>query len=308
MHVEWWSELAQAWEAGLLPDIVPEPSQAASDLKKRMAELRALVPADTTALTDAEVVTVAARMEFHMLSPIFEELVDLVEPMQAKKRKEAYRHHLDHLVLAIEGARPDDPLVSFLAQVLKRVSSDNRSLARHATRDALTGLRNRRSLDGHIRQWAAWAARYRHPLGVALVDVDEFKSINDTFGHEAGDRALAAVANVLADTVRASDLVARYGGDEFVVLAPESGEQDMSTLSERIVAAVRQIRLEASDGRIITPTVSTGAAVLLPDGGSPLSIEDALSLADQSLYAAKLGGRDQAGGTVVADAHASPRL
>lgn len=297
-HCDWWLDLIGSYDEGLLPDIVSEPSEVMGELTERWADMARLVPEDLSALSSRELLAIAARLEFFMILPVFGELIDLVEPGQAGKRHAAYGRHLEHLTDAIAELSADDPLVAFMADVLKRVATDNRALTRHATRDALTGLRNRRSLDGQLRQWLAWSQRYARPLGVLLVDLDEFKAINDGLGHQAGDRVLALVADALEGSVRGSDMVARYGGDEFAIIAPEADEGEAGALAERIVTALRELRIPM-DGGEVAVSLSVGIAVV-PAGSAEVTPETVLSTADRSLYEAKNAGRDRAGRTLLA--------
>jgi diguanylate cyclase (GGDEF)-like protein len=292
-HVEWWQELVRSWDEGLLPDIVVGPTEVMDELQSRFVEVQAAVPENATTLTPREAVAVAAQLEFYMLYPVFSELIDLVEPAQAGRRHRAYDQHLEHLIEAIHRLAGDDPLINFMAKVLQRVAEDNRALANHATRDALTGLRNRRSLDSLLRQWLAWSFRYGRPLGVLLADLDRFKELNDTYGHATGDRVLAAVAQRLSLTVRGSDMVARYGGDEFAIVAPEADEDEVMALAKRLSDSLYDLDLGIDD-ESFDLGLSVGAAVIVP-GDDEIPTQEALSAADRSLYAAKEAGRGCAG-------------
>jgi diguanylate cyclase (GGDEF)-like protein len=292
-HVEWWRELVRSWDEGLLPDIFAEPTEVMDDLRSRFRNVKAVVPADPKGLSPRETVAVAAQLEFYMLYPVFGELIDLIEPAQAGRRHRAYEQHLEHLIEAIERLAGDDPLVGFMARVLQRVAEDNRALAKYATRDALTGLRNRRSLDGLLRQWLAWSHRYGRPVGVLLADLDRFKQLNDACGHTAGDRALAAVARRLSQTVRGSDMVARYGGDEFAILAPEADEEEAVALAMRLSESLDELDLD-SDPCEVELGLSVGVAVISP-GETEITPQEALSAADRSLYAAKEAGGGRPG-------------
>ena len=298
VHVSWWEELLHAWDDGLLPDIINDSEEIMRDLERRRAEVAALLPEDLSGMSDRELIAMAARLEFFMISPVFSDLIDLVEPAQAKVRHRAYRNHLRKLTGLIERLEGSDALVGFLARVLDRVSEDNRKLAAQATHDALTGLKNRRSLDEHLSQWLSWSGRYGRPLGILLVDIDNLKAINDASGHDVGDRALTAVAETLERIVRGSDLVARYGGDEFVIVAPERGDEAVQSLAGRIVRAARALTIQSNDGDELTASVSVGSAAVRPLH-APLSPASVLSMADQSLYAAKREGRNRAGETRV---------
>jgi diguanylate cyclase (GGDEF)-like protein len=234
-----------------------------------------------------------------MIDPVFGELFELIEPGTAEVRNAAYRDHLGRLTDAITRRAPEGSHSALLGKLLERVWHDNRLLAAYANRDGLTGLLNRRALNAHMAQWTAWSIRYGRPLGVLLLDVDYFKGVNDTYGHVVGDRALLAVATAVAETVRDSDLVARYGGDEFAVIAPEADAEQLRALGERILESVRGVPV-AVNGDKLSLTVSVGSAVATGDlADEPHPSERLFSAADRSLYAAKEAGRDRMGGTVV---------
>ncbi|MDI6712782.1 MAG: diguanylate cyclase [Anaerosomatales bacterium] len=295
-HVGWWSELLDAWDHGLLPDIVDDPES----LLKRLETIRREVDSAWTALPDPEdtdaALALAAKVEFFMLDPLFAELVDLMEPARSQDRHVAYSHHIERLVGAIGKHADQSSLSATLAKVLERALADNRMLTRFATKDPLTGLRNRRALDTHLPQWLAWAARYGRPVAVALVDLDGLKAINDTHGHRVGDRALRAVAASIESSVRSSDMGLRYGGDEFVVVAPEAGADDYRALASRLLEAVRTRSVFSDDGQEIPIRVTIGGAVALdPAGSEPRTADEIIAAADSSLYAAKRAGRDRAG-------------
>jgi diguanylate cyclase (GGDEF)-like protein len=141
----------------------------------------------------------------------------------------------------------------------------------------------------------SWAARYGRPLGLILVDVDDFKTINDTHGHAVGDVALTVVAEALAEAVRGSDLVARYGGDEFAVVAPETDPVELEALASRLMRAVAEARLHDWDGDGISLRVSAGGAVVTDPTTDEMTLDGLLATADRSLYAAKQAGKGRAG-------------
>ena len=150
----------------------------------------------------------------------------------------------------------------------------------------------------HLRQWVSWAQRYDRPLAVALVDVDDFKSINDNHGHAVGDMALRVIADAIGKAVRGSDMVARYGGDEFAIVAPETDAVELEKLLERIVNTVHDTDLKDWDSSRIRLSVSVGGAVA---SGHLIVEPDAdrlLAAADMSLYGAKNAGKDRHGETI----------
>jgi diguanylate cyclase (GGDEF)-like protein len=299
-HIVWWQELLDAWDQGLIPDVVNDPETLLHDLQQVRDDVVTSLPADLSCLTPGQMVELAAHLEFFMLDPVFAELLELTEPGRTGHHREAYARHVEQLVGAIERNSSTDPLARFLARVLKRALRDNVALAAYATHDPLTGLFNRRGLISHLRQWISWAYRYERPLMVLLIDVDEFKHVNDDHGHAVGDYALECIAGALQDSTRKSDLIARYGGDEFAIVAPETDAEEYSALVKRILTAVRGLHCPNWDGAPVSLTVSIGGAVLSPRGTfSERAIDALLAGADSSLYEAKNSGRDRAGWPVL---------
>jgi len=291
-HVTWWKELARAYDQGLVPDVVNDTEGLHAHLTKLFDEIKSAVPADFGEVSNDTKIDIAARLEFYMLDPVFGELLDLTEPGGALGHREAYARHIERLVVTIENHYSRGDLASFLARVLRRAWRDNLALAAYATRDPLTGIHNRRGFTTHLRQWLSWAERYKHPIGVLLADVDAFKRINDTHGHATGDLALTYVANAFSETARESDIVARYGGDELAVIAPESNAAELTRLAERLIERVRQIPLLGPNGEPVPLTVSIGGAVVTPSAGNA-DPDVLLALADRSLYDAKSAGKDR---------------
>ena len=156
-----------------------------------------------------------------------------------------------------------------------------------ASRDPLTGIHNRMAMNSALQREVDLAHRQGLPTSLLVIDIDHFKTCNDTHGHAFGDDVLVAVSQTIASTVRRSDLFFRYGGEEFVVLASHTAEEGAMLLAERIrenVAAMQTVR-----GRSTRITVSTGVACLR-DGEGP---DGFFERADKALYRAKQGGRNR---------------
>ncbi|WP_449062096.1 diguanylate cyclase [Planomonospora algeriensis] len=175
-----------------------------------------------------------------------------------------------------------------LREQLRTIEALRADLAEQAARDSLTGLHNRRHLAEALEREAARAAEEGTPLSLAIIDVDHFKRVNDTYGHGGGDTVLVHLARLLAGAVRQGDVVARYGGEEFVLLLPGVAEEPAWRLVERLHERVGRTVIDV-DGRSLTVTFSAGVAGLAPGG----STEDLLRAADAALYEAKRHGRDR---------------
>ncbi|MCJ7710798.1 MAG: GGDEF domain-containing protein, partial [Chloroflexi bacterium] len=161
-------------------------------------------------------------------------------------------------------------------------------LERLAAIDPLTDAYNRRFGLGRLREEFARAVRAEAPLGVLMVDLDHFKTINDTYGHLVGDRLLRSVAGACRRVIREGDVLVRYGGEEFLVLLPGAGRDDVVQVGERIRRAIAETVVEDGESRI-SVTVSIGAATYRDGSESPEALID---LADRALYEAKDGGRN----------------
>jgi diguanylate cyclase (GGDEF)-like protein len=160
-----------------------------------------------------------------------------------------------------------------------------------ATRDALTGLFNRREFQRMLEEECQRSVRFNHPFSLVMLDIDHFKKLNDTHGHQAGDEVLKHVASLLAGQVRAVDRVARYGGEEFAVLMVETNRQAAFEAMERLCALLAEMPcILAQNGLTLPVTLSVGIAELPLDAERPESL---LAAADAALYAAKRAGRNR---------------
>jgi len=159
-------------------------------------------------------------------------------------------------------------------------------------RDGLTGLYNRRHLDEFLQDAFDRAANTNRPLSIAFADLDKFKQVNDTFGHQIGDQILGTTANILKASVRSDDLVARYGGEEFILVLPDTDFALVKTICERIVNAFQNTAHDVGGGEESVVTISMGMAT---HGGKYTftSVEEFVRAADKALYTAKLQGRNR---------------
>ncbi len=159
-----------------------------------------------------------------------------------------------------------------------------------ANTDELTGLKNRRYFFERSEQEIKRSDRYNMPMSLIIMDIDRFKSINDTYGHEAGDLVLKKLAEILKGVLREQDLASRHGGEEFTILLPHTEKLTASNVAERLRKQIEENRLELADGRIIQFTASFGIAQLSEQLSS---LDQILSAADEALYQAKDSGRNK---------------
>ena len=180
-----------------------------------------------------------------------------------------------------------------LQKTAKQLKSKTEELEEMNRRDSLTRLFNRRYFDEMVSSEFTNATKYKWPLGLVFIDIDFFKKINDSFGHDAGDVVLTKVAQVLLECTRDSDIVCRYGGEEFTIILPGTNQEGVKVSCERIINAFRNTAIKLNNDKIVHITVSAGAYVY--DGASK-EINDwneLVKFADQAAYQSKNQGRDQ---------------
>jgi diguanylate cyclase (GGDEF)-like protein len=180
-------------------------------------------------------------------------------------------------------------LESRVVERTRELSEANEKLEKLASIDSLTGILNRRCFMEMAQMERERAGRYHRQLSVLLIDLDRFKSVNDNHGHAAGDTVIRQAVERAASALRTNDCIARYGGEELVVLLPEAGLDMAARVAERIRRAIGSTPIP-HENVDIPLTVSIGVAQW---GGEPESLDQLLDRADQALYAAKQGGRDR---------------
>ncbi|MBN1558390.1 MAG: diguanylate cyclase [Lentisphaerae bacterium] len=200
------------------------------------------------------------------------------------------------LTLATEAENPYTPTdVSLLYHAANHISAvfiALRQMHHLATQDPLTGVYNRIRLEEELERSWLLTQRYGASMGVVVVDVDHFKTLNDAYGHAVGDEILREFSRILESVARASDIIARYGGDEFVAILPQAREEDACAFSERLMQSTRE-HVFCPKTHELRLTISVGIATSL-NPTKPATSGELLSQADRALYTAKRAGRDRA--------------
>jgi len=235
------------------------------------------------------------RGDFEGALNFYEQLIDVAEETSRYQARMRLRN-LEN-TREIERTRRENYLVreknsALLEEIEKRKLAQ--SLAEQlAITDSLTGMFNRRHFFDLARQELARALRYGHPLTLIMLDIDHFKQVNDTYGHIAGDDVLVMQASLIRASLREGDLVGRYGGEEFVILLPDTDLEHARQAAERLREAIAVQNLETARG-VISVTISIGiASTSHAQTGADLSLDQMLSWADDALYHAKRAGRNR---------------
>lgn len=227
----------------------------------------------------------------------FSERIDLhaVTAMTAERAKQLFplfELEFDEAAVIDLLERSKGELAALSLQLMRQIRRQSErigELQALVSTDELTQVSNFRHLQHLLKLELERACRYGKPLAVIMADVDHFKSVNDFFGHTAGDHALKTIAAALKRTLRGSDQLARYGGEEFAVILPETALEDAVQVAERLRQAVADTTVTYR-GRTINVTMSLGVAALDPE--RPMDAEGLLRMADEALYDAKRSGRN----------------
>jgi diguanylate cyclase (GGDEF)-like protein len=250
------------------------------------ASADAVVAANALGLGGATIAGVleAISLDLQALAPVFE--VSLREPEAMELLLEQAKETALLRSIQMIG---DSSRLSGAAESLEERA---RVLEEQARRDGLTGLYNRRYLDERLAEELSNARTHGWPLAIAFIDLDLFKRVNDTYGHQAGDEVLRGAARLLLAGTRSSDVVARFGGEEFLILLPGTGLASALVVTERLVASFRESRHAVAGHQEVRVTISVGLAVQ-GEGQDFESPEELVRAADRAVYAAKRLGRDR---------------
>jgi diguanylate cyclase (GGDEF)-like protein len=263
----------------------PSPAEATRTLRQEAARLLRLTP--------AQLEPVLTRMADAMpeLSALFD--IDLGTADEIGGILDQANEAL--VLVTLRASRQFDTARLEIATIEAKA----KAMEEESQHDALTGLYNRARFDAVLTREFEQSARSGKPLTVIMADVDHFKKVNDTYGHPAGDKVLVAVATSVGGRLRPRDLAARFGGEEFVLVLPETDAAGALVVAERVRSRVEEAVHQVGPGVSLRITISLGCVTLGPSasaGGYPVAFaskEALLEAADQALYAAKRGGRNR---------------
>ena len=193
------------------------------------------------------------------------------------------------VAIVFRGNKPSEMEQGYIRIICQHIINTLR-LSHLASVDPLTGIPNRRVLEYDLNRLGKLARRYSKPLSLIMIDIDNFKHVNDTYGHPVGDEVLKRVARIIRESVRDSDTVYRYGGEEFAILCPETDKEGAFELAERIRKVIRNTSFKVDLDRDLLITVSIGVANFPEDTSDP---QELIAIADISLYRAKREGKDR---------------
>lgn len=289
-HVSCWIDLLQLVKQKVIPQIFHNPQEILKELKYNFEKIVELSKESSERTDLTKNFVLAFRIEFYLLHPALERLWHFYGIIQKEKYnpEQEYENHIQEFIQAMRKFGADTIELEMLGETVERMWSQTKSMALDANVDELTGIMNRRGLFDTITSLAFLAKRNEFNSAILMIDIDFFKRINDTLGHQAGDCVLRDVANIIKNNIRASDILGRFGGEEFLVYLPQIKNENIHPLAEKIRKAIH-----TKTEKDIPVTASIGAASTIIKGVVTDEIHELIKKADQYLFEAKRKGRNQ---------------
>jgi diguanylate cyclase (GGDEF)-like protein len=288
-NVKTWRDLLQFAANDVLPQVFEDPEKTREELieiERQVGKLQAQYASPDV----SETFILAFRLELYLLHQALDTLRNLMQTISEKEKKEDhYNERISRFVDMLSRYGALTPELELLGETLHRLWRDNRNLALHGTLDELTGIYNRRGFFNAAKPLCHLAQRNNFNVSILIAGIDDFKDVNDGYGHMKGDQVLREVAHIIKSNVRASDVVARYGGDEFIILFSKADKEAIAMMAEKI----RRLIEENMSNREVPVTVSIGIADGILGFNVDESVNSLLARADKCLYQAKGKGKNQ---------------
>jgi diguanylate cyclase (GGDEF)-like protein len=288
-HVRFWNRVLRLAEKEKLPQIFNDPGKAKRELETLDKKVDSLMEQCEASPDEACAFLLAYRLESHLIHFVFETFFILMKAMSDEKNPgDTYEDHINRFVTMLLKYGGDIPEIDILGETLQRLWKKNRELARQSTLDELTGIFNRRGFAEAANPLAHLARRNGYHVAVLMADIDDFKEINDRYGHGQGDDVLKSVSRILASCTRASDIIARHGGEEFVIFFSNIKKNALAGMAEKIR---KNVARETKKSLPVTVSIGAAGGVLKKDAEQEMLT--LINRADACLYEAKRTGKNR---------------
>lgn len=290
LHVNSWKELLKLVDKNMIPQIFNEPENTLLELQHNYNKIISICEQSKRHESRVQHFVLAFRLEFYLLHPALERLwhiYGILHKDQYNPERE-YENHIQEFIEAMHTYGANTIELEALGETVSKMWVDAKNMARDSTIDALTSVLNRKGLFNSMTSLAYLSKRNNFNAGLILIDVDHFKRVNDTYGHQAGDEVLIQVAYNIKNNIRVSDIIGRIGGEEFLAFLPQVDEASIFNVAEKIRLAIENATKDK-----IPVTVSLGGVYSYITGGVEEQLQQLFKQADENLYKAKRSGRNQ---------------
>jgi len=287
-HLIYWNRMQKWAEKGMLNNLFDEPQQVLKELTALQEKVHYLADGCLEVRRKEKAFTMAFKLEFYLLHPAFETLSQYVETFNGSAdANSSCERFVSRLFDALQQNELSTLELELVGEVIHRLWKENRRMAFLSNYDELTGVFNRRGLFSAITHIAHLAQRNGHTVSALMIDIDRFKAVNDTYGHQFGDEVLRRVADCIRESIRASDVLGRYGGEEFLVFLPHVEVVSLNDVGEKIRKGS-----ETMPDNPAEVTVSIGVAHGLVGREVDKDVKKLIHIADERLLKAKAKGRN----------------
>lgn len=288
IHADFWNSAKRAAKDFKFPSIFDNPSDTQKELSAILSKINVLSERWDDRRTLANALILVYRLEYYMLHPTFELLFHSLKPLAGDiDPSDTHDRHIKQFIDVFVQYSSITPELELLGETLQSLWQRNKALVEIAMIDSLTGLLNRRGFLIVAQELFYLAKREKKNIAILMIDIDHFKKINDRYGHPKGDSVLRGVAKALKTTVRKSDVLCRYGGEEFVILFPDILSSAVPHMAEKVRKSVEKSRPKG-----IPVTISIGVKQGVIQNDSKKDFYSWISKADKQLYTAKANGRN----------------
>lgn len=289
VHMAFWEKALELAKCGELPQIFEAPEEIKSTMLSTEEKIDKLVSNLKSCKNSSDTLTVAYRLESFMLDSAFITMFHFFDSIN-RKIENNYEEHINRFIEILRKYAGTSPHLEMLGKALGKLFRQNRDLVRQNSIDPLTGILNRRGFFSSVRPFLNLAKRKNMLVSIIMCDIDNFNKVNDTHGHQVGDKAIAAVASIIGDKIRRSDIAGRYGGEEFIVFLTIKDEQSLKSVCERIRSTV-----EEKSGKMsgVDFTISLGAASGEICDNDERDLSLIIARADENLMEAKRTGKNR---------------
>jgi diguanylate cyclase (GGDEF)-like protein len=288
LHAAFWANVQRIAKEYDLPHVFGNPSDMAKELENVLQKVEILSKRWESDQNMENAFILAYRLEYYMLHPAIETLYHTLKPFAGEADPEdTYDRHINRFIEMLVQYGDVTPELELLGETLQSLWQRNKILTKLVMIDSLTGLLNRKGFFIMARELSYLAQRNKKNMGILMIDIDNFKNINDRYGHPKGDKVLKRVAKTLETSVRKSDILGRFGGEEFIILFPAIRPAALRCIAEKIRSDVEKTRPEG-----ILVTISIGVAQGVIQADPDTQIFAWITKADERLYQAKADGRN----------------
>jgi diguanylate cyclase (GGDEF)-like protein len=288
-HVGFWRRVLELIHNGMLPEVFDEPGKIIAELETvefKIDRLWGRYQKDPSLLN---AFLLAYRMEFYMLHQAFETIFNFMSTIPGEANLfDAYEVHIQDFVDMFIAYGKVTPELEILGEALQKLWKKYRELSVQISIDELTGILNRRGFFNAAKPLLHLAQRHHQTVGIMMVDIDDFKKVNDTHGHQIGDEVLKTTAQVMQKNIRASDIAGRYGGEEFIILFSTVEKESIYQLAEKL-----RTKIKDETSKTIPVTISIGVAADRLNADVEKGVMSLIKEADDCLYDAKRAGKNK---------------